>query len=462
MAKKKKREKKNNILKEFTIESIEDIEKIFLGFGNMFKKLWSFFTNPTKVFGMLKLRNLDLIYSEFLRNEKLLKVLSLIVAFLFVISTRYPTYDNPFRDVYSIPNYPLTLYEDDYNYVVVDSVIPEAVNVSLSGERKQVEVTATKSNFEIYADLRNLPVGTHQVEIKHTGISGRIGVTVDPSFISVTLDRVVEESHEVRPDFMNENSLPDNYTLNATLSSDQVMVRGAETIVNEIASVRALIDLAEINEIGDYEVPLVAFNSSGSPLDVQINPSLLTASIEWVSNSEIVPFEVSITGNPPEGYSISEIIIEPEQVELFGDRAVLDTIESFPIFVDLYQLNENDEIWVELDNHDGIQFMNEEQVKVSIIYEETEVKRLTGLTINRRNLGVGYEIESLDIEDTVVDIILRGAPNVLNQISETDLDVYIDLSGLEVGEHEVAIDLETPDFVIGELSKRRVRVDITE
>ena len=455
------KKKKHKFLKEFTIESIEDIEKIFQGISSMFKNLWGFFTNPTKVFGIFKFLNIDLIYDEFLRNEKLIKILSFIVALLFVVSTRYTTPTNPFRTIYPISNYPLEWYQDSNNFVVIDSVIPESVNVSLSGERNQVEMVATKANFEVYADLRNLPVGTHQVELKHTDISGGVAVAIDPSFISVTLDRLIEEPRQVRADIMNEDLLPEYYTLGTpTLSSNQVMVRGAESIVSEIASVRALIDLTHISEIGEYEAPLVAFDSFGTRLNVEFNPAILTASVELMSNSVEVPFDVSITGNPPEGYSISEIIVEPEQIELFGEQVILDTIESFHVPIDLYQLNEDNEIWVDLERPDGIQYISEELVKINVLYEETEVKRLTDLTITRRNLGMGYEIESL--EDNIVDVILRGAPNVLNQISETDLDVFIDLTGLEAGEHEVVIELETPDFVLGELSNRNVRVNITE
>jgi len=458
---KKSKEKSDKILKEITIESLKDVEKIFQGIGSMFKNLWGFLTNPSRVFKIFILRDIDLIYDKLLKNEKLVKILAFIVALLFVISTRYDPSD--FTDRFAVPisDYPLRVYADP-DYEIVDSIIPDTVDLLLSGDRTQVELAQTMANYEVYADLRGLTEGTHQVELRYENINPRVSVTINPSIIIVTLDRLVEELRQVRADFMNEELVPDYYNLETpALSVNTVRISGAQGIVSEIASVRALIDVSDIDALTAYEAPVVAFDSLGNRLDVDITPATVTASVEVTTNSKTVPLEISVTGNPPEGYSISEIIVDLEEIELFGARSALDSIKSLPISIDLYQLNEDDETWIDLEAPDDIQ-MSEDSVKVSVVYEETTTRTFDEVTIRRRNLEAGYVIAPINPEDNIVDVTLRGAPKVLDQITETDIDVFIDLTGLVVGEHEVLIEIEIPDFVIAEVSSRRVRVNITE
>ena len=460
--KKDSKEESKSFLKGLTIETIKDIEKIFQGIGSIFKNIWNFLTNPSRILKLFRLENLDLMYDKFLKNEKLMKALAFIVALLFVISTRYTPNQSDIRPSATIPNHPLTVYTNP-NYVIVDSGIPETVSVVLSGDRTQVELAQTRGNFEIYADLRNLSEGVHQVDLKYTNISNRIDVSINPSTIAVTIAELVEEEFQVEADFMNRKELEEWYVLGTpTLSVDTVRVRGAKSIVDEIASIRALIDVSNLEELSVYEAPVVAFDSTGHRLNVDIIPSTVTASVEVMKKSEIVPFRVSITGNPPEGLSISKVIVEPEEIELFGERPALDLINFFPVSVDLYQLNEDNEIWVDLEYPDGIQAMSEDRIKVTIIYEETETKTLNDVVINLRNLELGYEITPLSSEDTMVDVTLMGASSLLSQISESHINVFIDLANLEEGEHEVRIGIDTPEFIIGELGKRNVRINITK
>ena len=455
------KKKSRKFVKEVTIETIKDIEKIFEGIAGIFKNLWNFFTNPSRILTVFKLDNLDAVYDKFLKNEKMMKALAFVVAILVVVSARYTPDDSSIRPSATIQNHPLTVYTNP-NYEIIDSAIPETVNVVISGDRTQVELTQMRPNFEIYADLRNLSEGTHQVELKYTNISNNIDLSINPTSITVTIAERVDMEFSVEADFMNRNTLEEWYVLgNPTLSMDTVRIRGAKSIVDEIASVRALIDVSNIEGLSAYEAPVVAFDNLGNRLNVEIIPSTLTTSVEVMKKSEVVPFKVSITGNPPEGYSISEVIIEPAEIELFGERPILDLIESFPISVDLYQLNENNEIWVDLEYPEGVQAMSENRILVTIKYEETATKTLTDVIINLRNLELGYEISPLSIEDTMVDVTLSGAASLLAQISETHINAFIDLSNLDAGEHEVRIEITTPEFIIGELNKRNVNVNIT-
>ena len=456
----KVKKKSDKEKKEFTIDALKDIEKIFQGLSGILKKIWRLFTTPSLLLGTFKIKNLDSTTDKILKNDKLMKLLAFAGAVLLIINTRYSP-PEPQQNAVEIPNYPLLVRDQNENYVIVNNVIPDSVRVVLSGDRNLVEIARTRANFEIYLDLTDLSIGTHSVPIRHTGLSERVNVITDPNIISVTIAELVEREFTVSADLMNEHLFAEWYVLTPTLSLDTVQIRGAGEIVDEVAAVRALIDVSDPNQLVGYEAPVIAVDKLGTPLEVEIVPPILMASVEVLRNSVVVPFAVSTTGSPPEGYSISEIVVYPAEAELFGERAILDSFESFPFSIDLHQLNEDNEISVILEAPDGIQDMDVNEVHVTVQFEPTTRKDFDNVSIHVRNLRMGLIVE-FDTADTAIDIRLRGAERILEQITEDHLDVFIDLADFEVGEHEVDIIITLPEFVTGTPSKRRVRIRITE
>ena len=148
------------------------------------KTLGRVLTNPGMLLSVLRFQKLDHIYESLLRNERLIKLLALVVAIVFAINIRYVPNA---KERYSadINNYPLSQYYDQ-DRMVVDG-LPATVDVTLIGDRGKVDIAKAKSNFEVYADLRNLPPGTHKVNLEYSKLSNDLDVKLDPSTIVVTI-----------------------------------------------------------------------------------------------------------------------------------------------------------------------------------------------------------------------------------------------------------------------------------
>ena len=81
------------------------------------------------------------------------------------------------------------------------------------------------------------------------------------------------------------------------LSTDQVYIKGKEATLNEVASVKALIDLENLVDpkVGSQElknVKLVAYDNKGKKVNVEIVPSNVTATVEITSPQKEVPIRV--------------------------------------------------------------------------------------------------------------------------------------------------------------------------
>ena len=71
------------VAKQIAVETIKDTEKFFQKISSFLKNIWKFLTTPSMLLGVFKFQKLDHVYESFLRNERLMKILALIVAIGF-------------------------------------------------------------------------------------------------------------------------------------------------------------------------------------------------------------------------------------------------------------------------------------------------------------------------------------------------------------------------------------------
>jgi YbbR domain-containing protein len=94
--------------------------------------------------------------------------------------------------------------------------------------------------------------------------------------------------------------------------------------------------------------------------------------------------------------------------------------------------------------------------------QKEEAKTFKDVPIHVLGLGEPYTVEFIDPKKQAMDVRLYGTPNILNNVTEDDVELYIDVSGLDVGEHEVKIEWNGPQNVKWELPKENVKIKISE
>ena len=424
------------------------------------KTLGRVLTNPGMLLSVLRFQKLDHIYESLLRNERLIKLLALVVAIVFAINIRYVPNA---KERYSadINNYPLSQYYDQ-DRMVVDG-LPATVDVTLIGDRGKVDIARAKSNFEVYADLRNLPPGTHKVNLEYSKLSNDLDVKLDPSTIVVTIMSLIETDKPIRADFVNLDQIDEMYVLgDPQVAVDTVKIKGPQIVVDQIASVKAIVDVSDLSKLSDYEAPVYAYDRLGNKLDVEIRPERVMVSTQVTTPSKVIPIKEVITGNPPEGYSIESISIEPSKVKLYGESDVIDVYTELIAQVDLYQLDENNEIIVKLEKPENVHKMDTDTVKVKVKFEETKKKILEDVPIEFKNLDSRYKVKAKSLDDAMVDLTLSGAKTRLDLLSNEDIKVFIDLNGYTPGEYQIPVTIETVDNVIIDPSRAKINIIITE
>jgi len=244
------------------------------------------------------------------------------------------------------------------------------------------------------------------------------------------------------------------------LSLNSVKIKGPQTVVDQIASVKAIIDVSDLSKLDDYEAPVFAYDKLGNKLDVEIKPDKLRASVQVTTPNKVVPIEPVITGNAPEGYSIASVTLSPSQVKLYAEENILANYDKLQVPVDLYQLDDNNELIVKLDKPENIHKMDIDSVKVKVTFEEIITKVLEDISVDFQNLNSNYKVKPLN--DEKVSLTLKGSIDKLNKISADDIKVSIDLSGYEPGEYELPISVESITGIVVEPNSSKLNVTITE
>ncbi|WP_235069512.1 YbbR-like domain-containing protein [Turicibacter sp. TJ11] len=448
------------VAKQIAVETIKDTEKFFQKISSFLKNIWKFLTTPSMLLGVFKFQKLDHVYESFLRNERLMKILALIVAIGFALNVRY-SFTMKERYSVDINSYPLVSYYDKERTVVEG--LPDTVDITLVGDKSQVDIAKTKANFEIFADLRDLPPGTHKVNLEYSKLGSKLDVKIDPSTIVVTIMPLTEIDKQVQADFVNLDQIDDMYVLSEPqLALDTVKIKGPQTTVDQVASVKAIIDVSDLSKLSDYEAPVFAYDKLGNKLDVEIKPDKLTASVQVTTPSKVVPIEAVVTGNAPDGYSVESVVLTPSEVKLYGETNALEDYEKLQIQVDLYQLDDNNELIVKLEKPENVHKMDTDTVKVKVIFEQTQTKVLENVAVDFKNLDDSYRVKVKDLVDSMMNVTLKGSMTILDSISNDDVKVSIDLFGYKAGEYEVPVAVEAITGVIIQPSQSKVNVIITK
>ena len=384
-----------------------------------------------------------------LNNKMVLITLSLalsITAFFVVENTTEIMMNNSADILY---NQKVTALYNEEAYVIEG--LPETVDITLIGRRSALYLAKQFSNEEVIVDLRDLKPGTRKVNLKYTAPVSSVEYKLDPSTATVVIYEKMSESKKITKEILYEDKLDSKYTISdITFSRDEVYVKGAEYKLDQIATVKALIDVRKITNptVGTTtlkEIPLVAYDENGSKLDVEIVPGSIDASIEIASPSKEVPLKVIPEGNIVFGKAIDEIKLSKNKATIYSDAKTLEKISFIPVNINVDGLNKNTEFTVNLSLPSGVRDISTKSVVVEVTLADVAEKTLKNINIATKNLESGLTAQAASKTDSVASVIVKGTKTNLKEVSMENVSAYVDLQGLGKGTHKVKVQVTGDD-----------------
>ena len=408
---------------------------------------------------------------KLMNNHWFIKIFSLLLAIMLYMSANIEKETKSGvitrntvgqEDTETMTNVPVVVYYDEENLVV--SGIPKYVNVTLQGPASIVKPTALQRNFEVYIDLTNLPLGTYTVPIKYKDISDKLKVNIHPSVAKVTIQEKVSKNFPVGVDLINKNKVPEGYLIEQPIvKPNAVTITGAKELIESISSVKARIDLDRATDTVTEESSVTVYDKRGNVLNVDVQPSVVEVTVPIKSPSKTVPLKINRTGSLRKGLSIVKIETIPNQVTIFGSKEKINSIEFIDgITIHLDEITEDKTLEVNVPLPAGVKSVDPSKIKIVIDVQKEESKTLKDVPIHVVGLGDQYTVDFVDLQEGAMDVQLYGAPNVLSDITKDDIQLYIDVSDLGVGEHEVKAELNGPQNIKWQLPKEKVKIKINE
>lgn len=364
---------------------------------------------------------------------------------------------------------PISATYNEEAYVVEG--LPKTVDITLIGRKSDVYLAKQLPTNDITVDLTGLKPGVHKVNLKYKKALSSIEYKLDPSVATIVIYEKQSKEKEVNYEVINKDKIDSKLMVeDVSLSTDKVFVKGKEATINEVASVKALVDLKNLVDPGVGEqklkdVKLVAYDNRGKKVNVEIVPSKVTATVKIASPQKEVPIRVIPKNykNIVFGKSISSITPNISKVTIYGNSSKLEKISYIPVYVDVSDLKEDKQFALTIKKPTGVRAMSASNVTVSVSLGDETTKEFDNIYLEYENLGDGLVVQAASQDSTKVTVSVKGVQKVLSDMDPTTIKAYVDLKGLKAGQHEVPVLVTGSDLRAKYSSKTtKVTLRITE
>ena len=450
------------------------MKKIIRMIGRFFQHIGSFFdkwliTPITKM--ILKIVDVSKRNSKnverFLGKKQTLIVISLLLALgvFFIIDGESNTLVDQYAEI--LYNQPVTATYNEEAYVVEG--LPKTVDITLVGQKRHIFLAKQSPSGGVSVDLTGLKPGQHKVTLKYTQKLKSLDYRLDPSSVTVTIYDKVSATKTLTYDILHKDNLDSKLNIDTVeLDRDEVIVKGAEYKLDKVATVKALWDVDEFakpeaGELTLKDVPLVAYDTDGKVVDVEIVPKSVTAKVAITSPSKTIPLSIIPSGKLALGKAIKSLSTSVNTVTVYGSDAALANLDSLPVEIDVTGLDSNKDYTVTLKKPNGITSISVKTITVKVVLDDSITKEFDDISIATENLDTTkYKVQASSEADSKVTVVVTGSKSIIDSIDSSIIKAYVDLKDLGPGEHEVEVKVKGDDVKLAYKSKvTKVKVKIT-
>jgi YbbR domain-containing protein len=392
-------------------------------------------------------------------------LVSLFIALItfFVVDNKVNTFIESSAEV--LYNQPVTAVYNEEAYVIEG--LPETVDITLIGRRSDLYLAKQLPAQGVAVDLTGLKPGTHKVTLKYTQSVTSIDYKLDPSFVTIIIYPKVSATRTLTVDVLNQDKLDPKLVIEKVeVTRSDVIIKGAEHKLKEVATVKALIDINNLIDPKEgtmvlKDIPLIAYDQNGTAVDVELVPSKVSANITIKSPHKEVPIKIIPVGKVSFGKAIDSLTCDETNVTIYGSEEVLAGINYIPININVEGLKANKEYNVTITKPVGVNAISVTNATVNVTLGDEITKEIENVPIDFKNLAPGLSVLGLSAKDTYVTVIVKGTKSVLDTLDASDISAYIDLEGYGVGNHEVDVSVTGNDLRVSYAPKvKKVNIQI--
>ncbi len=410
------------------------------------------------------LRAFSTFLDKVLFNEKYSKVVSLVLAVLLYAIVNYnalsPSFQSSLRYSKTLSDVTvLAKYNSDTFEI---SGLPEKVDVILTGDAANVTSAANAENGTVICDLDGLTEGEHEIKLTTEGYGNNVNVVVNPTNVNVVMKKKTTRQFDISYDFINQDKMEQIYSAGTPeFEYTKINVRASKDTLDSIAFVKALIDVSGQSADFEQDAVLVAYDSSGKPVNADIVPNTVHVKVPVTSPNKSVNIQVQVSGEVPDGKAIDSITMDQQTVTIYGSETTLANIDQVVVTLDAGTLTKDSTVLRPIVLPAGVTSATNTQVTMNITLADAEEKTIDDIPINVINNNKHYKASQPD-NKTTTSVTVKGTKNNIDKLAADDINVYIDMKDVQPGLQKFALQIEQPKdgFVVYTLNESEYELNV--
>ncbi|MCF2669200.1 MULTISPECIES: YbbR-like domain-containing protein [Lachnospiraceae] len=384
-----------------------------------------------------------------------LKILAFFIAlfmWLIVVNIDDPVTDKTYTGI------PVQVINEEVvtsanrTYQIVDDT--QEVSVTVTAQRSVLNDIKAEDIVAI-ADMKEMSLGTQiPIEVKIEGYKYDSAVS-NPRNLQIQIDDEAKNNFPITPTTLG--TVREGYVIGELKANpEKVTIRGPKTVIDSINRVVAEVDVSGLSSDTEVEARLVLYDANNNVIDQSLLANNLGKeglTVE-VTLHQIKSVKVELDTSmvtAADGYKISEISVEPQEVRISGSKSALARVTEISVpasaltAVNLTQRTERSiDISQYLPEDVSLVDENADNVVVTIAVEKPGAKNFevstSSITVN--NLDSNLELSYGSVVD--LEIQIKGPDATLNTFSIAK-KVSIDLKDYtRPGTYTVPVSVELP------------------
>ncbi len=394
-----------------------------------------------------------------MKNKILAALLSLVIAFglwIYVITVVSPGSETTIYDV------PVSLkYESglEGNGLMVTEILDKTVDLTIEGNRSDL-INLNKSNIEVWVDVSRIDkagtlLSVYEVELPENISNNAYSIqNKNPDRVRL----VVEERGVKNVPVVLDYTLSSGFEIEEeVLGRSHVSVAGPKAVVDQITQV--LIPVEFDQQTGEIPVsgPIIPCDKNGDPVETDnltikadnVTVDTVEATLKIVRYKDL-PLRVTVLSGAGATEQNSSIDIQPQTLRVYGSEKNLEALTEILLEepIDLGQiLTEDGEVKTLTYVLPPEVTTKEEgnEATVTITFPNLKTAEFTLPVDQVQFENIPDEMAAEIAADTQILVKVRGDGELIDQLTEADFHMAIDLSGVKVGSQKLEIEITLED-----------------
>lgn len=392
-----------------------------------------------------------------LKNNFSLKLLAFLFAFmlwLIVVNIDEPVMTKTFTNIPVTVERSEVLTEQNKTYQIVDDT--QNVSVVVSAKRRTLSKIKA-SDIVVTADIKEMYLNTQiPLEVTVNGYEGSCEATASPRNLQIQIEDNVSKTTYITP--VASGQVRSGYVLGKlTADPETVTINGPKSLVEKISKVEAEVNVSGLSENTVLDSALVLYDENNNVIDqsrLANNLGNVGVSVSvTLYRTTTVPVEADTSEiEVKEGYSISNVKLAPEEIEIAGPEDALAKVKSIDIPAEEFSgeaIDSRTDYTIDISKYlpEDIELAdsNASSVIITVTLEKDGTKNfeLPVGSITVKNLGENLRMSYNKTDN--LEVHVKGSKEQLDTLNIEQIAI-IDLAEYtKAGTYKVPVQFKLPD-----------------